>query len=240
MAIDDTFLEALKEPFPDKRQLRSMPRVNYLSTLERYDLMDPFVVQQSQATAAATALTNAQPGSPRFRTGVSALISREAKTAIKGLAIGAARQYTVVQSLKGDITSDFIWIVEGDENTCDNCRENAGLIMTYEEWSHRGLPGPPTCLGLERCRCDLFELKQSEMLSLASEKQLERIGVERKDDPGKTAINKALEIAKKRGDSPADIKFMKERLVERLRVAREREAKERAAAIAADKRKKGG
>lgn len=162
MAVDATFLAAIAAGLPDKATLLAMSPAEFLATMERFAILPNWNVQQTQAAQYVTRMTQYEPGSPRFKRAVNQLISGESKRGIIGLTRRAAQQYTTLVDTDGDIQREFIWIVEGDESTCDPCRENAALVDTMAGWMSRGLPGASTCDGGDYCRCDLFPLSAGE------------------------------------------------------------------------------
>ena len=65
--------------------------------------------------------------------------------------------YSSLVAIDGDKATEMIWLTEDDDAVCDVCAQNGGMIMTYAEWEAVGLPGT-TCLGGNRCRCDLIKI----------------------------------------------------------------------------------
>ena len=162
MAIDATFVAAIAAGLPEAAALKAMRPAEFLQTLEAFAILPNWNAQQTQAADYVSRMTQHEPGSPRFKRAVNQLINGESKRGLTGLTRRAAQQYTTLVDMGGDVSREFIWIVEGDESTCDPCRENAGIVDSYEGWSARGLPGLPTCDGGSYCRCDLFPVKAGE------------------------------------------------------------------------------
>jgi hypothetical protein len=162
MAADAVFMAAIKSGLPHKDALLAMSPAEFLRNIEKFGLMPNWRVQQTQAADYAIRMTQLEPGSPQFDRAVDNLIDVESNRGMQGLTRRIAQQYTTLVDSNGDVDSEFIWIVEGDEATCSPCKANAGLVKTMREWIDIGLPGTPTCDGGDRCRCELFALAPGE------------------------------------------------------------------------------
>lgn len=139
--------------------------IGALEKLDDADLLEEMVARQmlaswntmqAEAAGIASRMMEYPAGSSQWKSAVSNMVQSEAKSGMTGLTRRATQQYTTVASTGGNEDVEMIWIVEGDEGTCDQCSPRAAEIRTYGEWKNAGLPGAAVCLGGNKCRCDLF------------------------------------------------------------------------------------
>ena len=142
--------------FIDLNALGALSDAELLVVLEETGMIAPWNVMQSQAADYVLRMTELPPGSVAFKAAVGNLITAESRRGILGMTRRAAQQFTTLNDMGGDETKEFIWIVEGDDRTCNPCMANAAEIKTYAEWQAQGLPGSATCDGGDYCRCDLL------------------------------------------------------------------------------------
>jgi len=138
----------------DVPKARALTRAEILKSLEERGIISPVGILQTQGMAKASRFIDLQPGSPEWAREFQAA-SNAAKGDMIGLNYQVYQGYTTLESINGDETAPLVWVAVGDKNTCGNCSAKAGKIHPYIEWTRLGLPGAQTCLGKERCRCDL-------------------------------------------------------------------------------------
>jgi hypothetical protein len=136
--------------------LRNLDDAEFLEEMVDLGMVPPLNVQQAQAADRVSRMTELQPGSPQFQAAVSGLVDQESKRGMIGMTRRAAQQFTTLREIDGDVNREMIWIVEGDDRSCDPCMGNAAEIHTFAEWQEIGLPGSATCDGGDYCRCDLY------------------------------------------------------------------------------------
>jgi len=87
------------------------------------------------------------------------LMDIEEQSGVRKFAKRAYREYGIVQAVSGAkslAAVEWIWIVDGGDNTCDGCMEHAGQTGTIASFGTR--PGAQTCYGGEECQCQLIRL----------------------------------------------------------------------------------
>lgn len=131
-----------------------------LSALSDARIIPSFGLIQNQAAPMAVRMMQIPPDSVAWLGAKADLVASESQLRQLELTRSAAQQHSTVIDTAGDTSVEMIWVVEGDENTCDNCAPRAAEIRTYDEWMSIGMPGASVCKGGDRCRCDLYPIDQ--------------------------------------------------------------------------------
>ena len=138
------------DPLPIARQLTSEDRDAIFELLKQYRVFDSAVdVMAALREAGAMVALRGQS----MEVAMQDLVSRDNGL---GLARRVQERYGTLLATGGNPDQNLMWVTEDDERVCSRCEANAGDERTFREWAREGLPGAQTCLGGDRCRCELI------------------------------------------------------------------------------------
>lgn len=153
-AIDwETAPERFK--FPEISSLKNLEIGELAQLYQRFGIVAPWTQMRVATAAYVQRMTSIPPGSDAFKDEINRLLDTESKRGVLSMTRRAYREFTTIEGMQEDTTTEFIWISDGDDGTCERCSARGGDIGTIAYHAAQGLPGASTCSGGDMCRCQL-------------------------------------------------------------------------------------
>jgi hypothetical protein len=138
--------------------IRSVSNKDLYEILESAGGLRPMEKHIADSVGYVSRMTNYQPGSPQFKEAVADLVDTNSKNSIRRMNRRSVEAMSALAETQGNPQTEMVWLLDPTSSHCIYCPNNAGVVMTYEEWLNLGLPGVDTCKGGDNCNCHLYRV----------------------------------------------------------------------------------
>jgi hypothetical protein len=164
---DDREALPLGRVLPTPAEMRRMTKDQLWKVLRAYKVKGPWQQYLESQSKYLERVTRMSPGDPSFQAELDRILdAQNSEDAPRKLARATYRQLQVAEYSRGQPdTQLFIRITDtevyasGQVSTCDECFARAGATGNLAFHEGIGKPGADSCLGGDRCNCQLVPIE---------------------------------------------------------------------------------